>query len=80
MEGSDTISAPINTSAWEIHNLSSLVIQVMLDRKLHLTDDGVNKLQEILTTLQTTQNMPLVGDKDVPRFVSDVKEAIGHLY
>ena len=70
----------MNTSAWEIHNLALLVIQIMLDRKLHLTDDAVHELQEILTALQMTQNMPLVSDKDVPRFVSDVKEALGHLY
>lgn len=80
MEGSDAISAPMNASAWEIHDLASFVNQVTLHGKPRPTDDAVNELQKILTTLQTTQNMPLMGDQDVPRFFGDVKKAIGHLY
>jgi len=82
-EWTDTTASPAVTvpaSTWEIHDLASFINQVTLDGKPRPTDEAVNKLQEILNTLQTTQNMRLMDNEGVKIFLSSAIASVQHLY
>ena len=82
VEASDAAAGPTDAPemTWEIHDLASFINQVTLDGSARPTDEAVNKLQEILSILQMTQNMQLMGDEGVKKWLSSVKMLIQHLY
>jgi len=65
---------------WEIHDLASFVNQVTLDGKPPPPDEEINQLQEILNTLETTQNMHLMNDAGVKNFTAMAKMSVRLLY
>jgi len=73
-----TIALPDLT--WEIHDLPSFINQVTSDGKPPPPDEAVKQLQEILTNLQTTQNMQLMGDEDVKNFKKSAMISVHFLY
>jgi hypothetical protein len=77
-EESDASTSPAEAPAltWEIHDLASFVNQVTLEGKPPPTDEAVNQLQEILTTIQAIQGMQLMGDRDVKKFLKGYQKKL----
>jgi hypothetical protein len=65
---------------WEIHDLASFIDQVTLDGMTSPPDEAVSELRDILTTLQTVQNVVLMSDKDVKEFVTNTMMSVHLLY